>query len=327
MQRAAIILILSLLVLGCQSKTPAEPVRPLPLRLAYTTQPDCALVHIAAAKGYFLEEGVLLQPNLFGFGRQALAAVIEGKADLATVAETPFVFAALNGKRISLVASIFTSWQNNGIVARGLTSPPELRGKRIAYTPGTTSEMFLDTFLMAQRIERSEVTLVGLTPQQMPAALAAGEVDAASTWNPIMKEAATGLGAAGRVFYDPYLYTETYVLAGNRSYITANQDLVQRVLRALLKAEAFASLHPAEARTLVAATLQLSPELLGEFWNVSRFRVSLEHSLILLLEEESRWALRRNPVPKAAMPNYLEYIDVRPLREVKPEAIKINTRR
>lgn len=327
MQRAAIILILSMLTLGCQSKPAADTVRPLPVRLAYTTQPDCALVHLAAAKGYFQEEGVLLQPAVFGFGKQALDAVLEGKADLATAAETPFVFAALNGHQISLLASIFSSGKGTGIVAKGLATPAELRGKRIAYTPGTTSEVFLDSYLMALRIARSEVTLVALAPQQMPAALGAGEVDAASTWNPTLKEAATVLGAAGKVFFDPYLYTETFVLAGNRSYVNANQLLVQRVLRALLKAEAYASLHPSEARSLVAASLKLSPELLREFWNESRFMVSLDHSLLLSLEEESRWALRRKLVPEGEVPNYLEYIDARPLREVKPEAIETNIKR
>lgn len=327
MQRATIILILSLLVLGCQSKATTETVRPLPVRLAYTPQPDCALVHLAAAKGYFLEEGVLLQPMVFGFGKQALAAVMEGKADLATSAETPFVFAALDGRPISLVASIFTSWKNNGIVARGVANPSDLRGKRVAYTPGTTSEMFLDAFLMAHRMAVQDVTLVPLAPDEMPPALARGEVDAASTWNPTLKEAATGLGTAGRVFLDPYIYTETFILSGSRSYVNANQELVRRVLRALLKAEAFASLHPAEARTLMAAASKLNPELLRESWNESKFRVSLDHSLLLALEEESRWALRRKLAPQAPMPNYLDYIDARPLREVKPEAVEINVKR
>uniref|UniRef100_C6DZG3 NMT1/THI5 like domain protein n=1 Tax=Geobacter sp. (strain M21) TaxID=443144 RepID=C6DZG3_GEOSM len=327
MRRAAIVLILSLLILGCRSKTPAEPVKPLALRLAYTTKHHSALVHLAAAKGYFQAEGVLLQPMLFEFGKQALAAVSEGKADLATVSETPFVLAALNGQRLSLVASIFTSWKNNGIVARGLASPRDLRGKRIAYTPGTTSEVFLDSFLMSLRIARQEVTLVALAPQQIPAALAAGEVDAASTWNPTLKEAATGLRGAGSVFFDPYLYTETFVLAGNRGYVDANRELMQRVLRALLKAEAYASKHPAEARTLMADAMKLTPELLAEFLDESRLRVSLDRSLLLSLEEESRWALRRKLAPEGAIPNYLEYIDVRPLQEVKPEAIEINIRR
>lgn len=323
MQRVAIILILSLLVLGCQSRTTADALHPIPVRLAYTEQPDCALVHLAVAKGYFQEEGVLLQPVVFGFGKQALASVIEGKADLATAAETPFVFAALEGEPVSLVASIFSSGKSNGIVAKGIAIPAELRGKRIGYTPGTTSEVFLDSFLMATRIARHEVTLVALAPQQIPAALSSGEVDAACTWNPNLEQAAKGVGAAASVFFDPYLFTLTYVLAGNRSYVNASQDQVRRVLRALLKAEAYASQHPSEARTLVAAALKLSPELLGEFWNESRLKVSLDHSLLLSLEEESRWALRRKLVPQGHMPNYLDYIDARPLQEVKPQAINI----
>jgi NitT/TauT family transport system substrate-binding protein len=101
---------------------------------------------VAVAKGYFLEEGLQVEPLLSTFGKASLQNLLEGRADLATVAETPVMFSILNGDKICLIANIEASPLNNGIVGRrdaGIVVPADLRGKRIAFTPGTTSDFFL----------------------------------------------------------------------------------------------------------------------------------------------------------------------------------------
>ena len=327
MVRTALVLLMSLSAAGCQQSPPPEAVvLPVQVRLAYPSQHDASLVHLAVAKGFFREEGVIVLPLIHSFGKQALEAVLEGKADLATVAETPFMFAALRGEKVSIVASIFSSGQNHAIVAsrrRGVASPGELRGKRIGFTPGTTSDIFLDSFLSANSIAPHEVIPVPLKPDQMLDALMAGEVDAISAWTPTLKIIARRLGKECSVFYDQDIYTETCLLAGSTPYIDQNQVAVRRVLRALLKAEEFASQHPMEAKALIADALKVAPDILSECWNEGRFRVALDHALLITLEDETRWAVKHRLAPDIEMPNYLEYIDFRALYSVKPEAIDI----
>ena len=80
-------------MLGCES--PQKQAGPREkITIAYSTTPDAVLVCIAIAKGYFSEEGLDAIPQAYPFGKIALNAVIEGKADLATVADTPIVFQA-----------------------------------------------------------------------------------------------------------------------------------------------------------------------------------------------------------------------------------------
>jgi len=326
MVRAALFLLMSLTAAGCQQFPPAEAVLPVQVRLAYTTQHDCSLVYLAVAKGFFRQEGVVVLPQIHSFGKQALEAVLEGKADLATVAETPFMFAALRGGKVSIIASIFSSEKNHAIVAcrrRGVAGPNDLRGKRIGFTPGTTSDIFLNSFLSANNIAMHEVIPVPLKPDQMVDAIMAGEVDALSTWNPLLKVIARRLGKECSVFYDQHIYTETFLLAGSTPYIDQNQVAVRRVLRALLKAEEFASQHPMEAKALIADALKVAPDILSECWNEGRFRVALDHALLITLEDETRWAVKHRLAPDIEMPNYLEYIDFRALYSVKPEAIDI----
>src|SRR5689334_15269874 len=122
------LLLMVAVITGCQRSPSSEAIHPQSITLAYLTLHDCALVHLALAKGFFAQEGLQVRPQLHEFGKQALASVLAGKADLATVAETPFTLAVLNGEQVAAVASIFTSSNDNAIVGRrdhGILSPAD----------------------------------------------------------------------------------------------------------------------------------------------------------------------------------------------------------
>ncbi|MEI6872113.1 MAG: ABC transporter substrate-binding protein, partial [Verrucomicrobiota bacterium] len=148
--------------------------------IALVNQPQSTLILVAMKKGYFSDEGLDVQALPQGNGKLALQAMVEGKADFATVAETPIIFSILRGERIFVVANIETSTQNDAILARvdaGIAKPSDLKGKRIGFIPGTTLDFFLDSFLTAQGLTRQEVTPVPLKSEEMLDALLAKKVD------------------------------------------------------------------------------------------------------------------------------------------------------
>ncbi len=319
-------LLLVFSIMGCQKSSSRKEGQPRDITLAYTTQHDCVLVHVAMAKGYFAQEGLHVRPMLHAFGKAALDSVIEGKADLATVAETPVMFAVLNGEPIAIVASIFSSNKNNAIVAdkeRGISVPRDLRGKRIGFTPGTTSEFFLDSFLTANNIGRHDVTLLRLNPDEMGDAITANRVDAVSTWNPALATIIGGLGTKGTTFFDFDLYHERFVLAGRQEYVQKNAGTVQSVLRAIIRAEQFAAEHTEEAQAVAASSLKMDRELMRALWSESEFRVTLDQALLITLEDETRWAIKNHMTTCAGMPNYLGYIYFDGLETVNPDAVTI----
>ena len=102
-----VILIISavlLLLTSCQkeNKVLGPPEK---IIIAYSTSANAILVYIAFANGYFAEEGLDAIPQPHAFGKLALGAVIDGLADLGTSADTPIVFAVMNGKRITTLAT------------------------------------------------------------------------------------------------------------------------------------------------------------------------------------------------------------------------------
>ena len=295
--------------------------------VAYTTQPQSTLIHVAANKGYFSNQGLDVQPLIHSFGKAALQSVLDGKADFATVAETPVMFSVLKGDKIFAIANIESSSVNNALLARpdaGIVKAADLKGKRIGFTPGTTSDFFLDSFLTAQGLTRKEITPVPLTPNEMQEALQTRKVDAVSSWNYTLTQIKHQLGAQAVIFYDRQIYTETFNIAAMQDFVQRNPQAVTRFLRALIQAEDFVAKNPQEAQDIMAAAIKVDKELVREVWDAFNYQVRLEQNLLITLEDETRWAMKNKLTDKTVMPNYKDYIHVESLMAVRRETVKLN---
>jgi NitT/TauT family transport system substrate-binding protein len=318
------IAVIALTVTGCQPQKQAGP--PEKVTIAYSTASNAMLMYIAFAKDYFAQEGLEATPQPHAFGKPALQAVIEGKADIATVGDTPIVFAVISGKKITTLAMIQTSNRNEAIVARrdqGIAQPSDLKGKKIGLTLGTTGDFFADSFLLAHGIDRKHVKIIDLKPDEMATALRTGKVDAVSTWNPTLIHLKKKLGSKGIIFFGESLYTEIFCVVAGQEYVKKNPEAIKKFLRALLKAETFVQQHPEEARRLVAEFIKTDKVILDETWDDFTFLVALDQALLVDLEEQTRWAIKNRLTVRRDMPNYLDFIYVDGLQAVKPAAVRI----
>jgi ABC-type nitrate/sulfonate/bicarbonate transport system substrate-binding protein len=310
------------MAIGCPERRAPPTVEPVTIEVAM--MPHFSLVLVAQAKGYFRDQGlaVTLQPH--PFGKMALAALLDGKGDLATCAETPVVFAELGGQPLAILASIGSSRKNTAVVAlkeAGITTPGDLKGKRIGVSRGTSGDFFLDTFLLRHGVDRRDVLLVDLAPAEMSEALASRRIDAAATWNPTALLLQRRFGEEVQSFFEGELYTETLLIVGRRDFAEQRPEAAKRVLRALLEAEVFFRTQPAEARRAAASALGDDPGILDALLPLFDFRVRLDQSLLGLMEEQQRWATRVGLVPPRASFNFLPTFAADPLHAVKPEAV------
>jgi len=309
-------------------ETSARETGPLQnITVSFTFQPECTLFHVALAKGYFVEEGLRVQPLMHTYGKNALQSVLDHKADFATAGETPIMFNVLKGEKILVVANIGASATNNAIVARrdsGIAAPGDLKGKRIGYTPGTTGDFFLDSLLTANGLTRMDIQPVALAPEEMLDAVMAKKVDAAATWNYPLTQTFRQLGSNGILIQDRDIYTETFNIVAQQDFISKNPETVSRFLRALIKAEDFVARNPDEAQTMMSIATKVDKNLIHDVWNVFDYRVVLDQALLVTLEDETRWAMKKKLTEQTIMPDYLSFIYPDSLMAIKPEAVKLN---
>jgi NitT/TauT family transport system substrate-binding protein len=323
---AAILLISIFLCLASCNKTDTVNGPREKITIAYSTAMNSILMYIAFANGYLAEEGLDATPQPHTFGKLALNAVIEKKADLATAADTPIMFAIMNGKQITTLSTIQTSNRNLAIVARrdlGIANPADLKGKKMGVTLGTNADFFVYSFLLAHGIEREQVKIIDMRPDEMAEAMGNGRVDAVSTFNPTLKLLEKDLGNKGIIFFGESFYTETFCVVAEQEYVKAHPETIKKVLRALLRAEIFVQQHPGEAQGIVADFIKINRVFLEQIWDNFTLRVALDQALLVNLEEQTRWALKNRLTPGTHMPNYLDFIYVNGLLAVKPEAVRI----
>jgi ABC-type nitrate/sulfonate/bicarbonate transport system substrate-binding protein len=305
-------------------------VPPIPVVIAVPSPLHAALIGVAAEEGLFSQEGLLVTTEAFSTGPLALAAMRQGRADLATCAETVAVLASLRGQPVTVLASIASATKVTALVARhpGIAGPSDLGGKRVGLPRGTTAEFFLDSLLVRHGVDRSAVQVVDMKPAAEADALANGDVDAIAIWEPYVSLIRKRLGDTVRVFHVDDIYVETHDLVCRPGFAKERPDIVGKVLRALLRAEVLLRGRPELARQSVQLGLKrmghdvTAPEV-DAMVALLDFRVRLDQGLLLLMEEEARWAIRSGVVPPQEVPNFLPLLDAEPLRSVNPEAVQL----
>ena len=83
---------------------------------------------------------------------------------------------------------------------------------------------------------------------------------------------------------------------------------VTGLLKGVIEAEDFLRKDENEAQRIVERALGLDHESVVSTWSKTRFRVRLDQSLLTLLEDEGRWAIRNKLVDGQKVPNYLNFL-------------------
>ena len=321
-----VLVIIGISVGGCQEKPEEYTGSVEKITVAIGTGPVTSLIHIAFIKSYFENEGLDFVLQQHQSGKSAFNAVVEGEADLATAAETPIMLAIMRGEKIYILATISSTEKNKMIVARkdkGVSIPNDLKGKKIGVSVGTNAEFFMDSFLIMHGISRDEVEVINVESNAIVDTLTSGEVDAVSTWNPYINILQKGLGDNGVTFSGEGIYRETFNLVTKQDFANENPETIKKILRALVKADEFIEENSDEAREIVADRIGMDRATLSELWELYNFKVTLDQYLLVTLEDETRWAIKNKLTDKTEVPNYLDYIYMDALEEVKPEAVGI----
>jgi NitT/TauT family transport system substrate-binding protein len=303
-----------------------SPGPPEKVSIAISTNLNPALVHIAQAKGFFREEGLDATIQLYTFGKAALEALLNGKADFATAADTPIMFAMMKDAKLSILATIQTSTKNEAVVARkdrGITSAADLKGRRVGVSLGTSGDYFFDSYLVLEGLARKDVDIIDLNPEEMTDSLVQGKVDAVATWNPLVTNLGTVLGDNGITLRNQSAYTGTFIIVSSQGFPEQRPEAVRRLLLALAKAESFVAASPVEAKQIMSEFCGMDRELLSDIWNDFQFNLSLNQSLLFTLEDQARWAVKTGLTDRRDTLSFLESFYFDGLRSVKPESVRI----
>jgi ABC-type nitrate/sulfonate/bicarbonate transport system substrate-binding protein len=317
---------IALFLLCCQKGIGAKYAGPVEkITLGLVVIESSSLAYIADARGMFKEHGLDVTIIDFPDGPKATDELLKNKIDVTAVSAFVFVNRSFDWNDLRIFGSIFRgdTLEVSARKNRGITKPADLKGRRIGVTRNTVGDFFLETFLSLHGIPIGSVRLVDLKPSEIPEAISSGSVEAAITWEPYAGKIRNGLGPRAVTWPGQSGQNYQLVLVAKEEFIKERPLAVKRMLEALLEAEKYWSEHATDAQNLIAARLGYDPALLQSVWKRCDLRVRLDQDLVILMEDEAKWVMRRRLTEKKEMPNYLSLIHLQSLEKIKPEAVRI----
>ncbi len=187
-----------------------------------------------------------LRGNSIQFGQTAGSAALLGRT---------------NGTPVQVIAVTATSeW--TALVVRpgsGIASLSDLKGRRIAVTPGTDPNIFLLRALATVGLGAGDVTLVPLQHPLGRQALDAGQVDAWAGLDPFMAEAQ--LQNHDVLLYRNKALISPGTLLVREDFEAAHPKVVRQVLQAYAQARSWAIANPDAMAQILAKASGLSPDI------------------------------------------------------------------
>jgi len=297
------------------------------IRLALAMQPSSSLIMIALENGYFKKNGLDIEILEFPSGKRALLnGLFKDKVDVATSSDVPIAVSMLDGLDFQIAAIIVKAENINRVIARkdaGINKPSDLLGKRIGTQRASAVHFFLHLFMGEHGIPNNDVEISFMKAENLPTALAIGEIDAFSMREPYITQAMDLLGDNCIVFSEPGLYSQIDAVLIDKSMLHSSPETVDRFIRALIEAENFAFKNAQKAIDIISKKLGVPTESIAKIWPELKLRVSLEQSHVLLLEDIARWVIKEGLTEKKDLPNSLNYIYFNGLESTKPDSITI----
>lgn len=230
------------------SSTAAEPTdapAPDPVTLNVAYMPNYGSlwsVETAINKGYLEEEGITVKLVEFADGPTIIAAMESGSIDVGYIGQGAHKL-CINGR-----ANIFAlSHISNGdalIAVEGITKVEDLKGKKVAYSSGTSSEDILKNSLTKAGMTMDDIEAVDMDASAIVTAMLSGGVDACATWSPNSLKVMEEMPKATKLT-DNLTFSDTTVSLASwiamPKYCEENKDVLVRFTRALFKAMDYAA--------------------------------------------------------------------------------------
>jgi NitT/TauT family transport system substrate-binding protein len=281
---ASLVLSAAIALAGCTAGAPAPsddvPAEMTKITLSVNPIPQNASILLGIEQGIFADHGldveIVPQPDVSAI----ISGVASGQYQFGFVTVVGLINANLNNVPIRAVTTVDGRQPEQeepaeaaGLVAgpgSGIASVEDLGGKTVAVV-SLASLGTVTTWELAERagVDPASIEFLQLPFGQMPAALAAGDVDAAVVQAPFLGQALSeGSTVLAKPNVEVFGGTSIAYYATSQQFIDQSPDVVQAFHDAVIESQEYTRDHVDEARELLADFLGIPAEAAANLnWN------------------------------------------------------------
>lgn len=216
----------------------------------------------------------------FQDGNSLMQALKAGSINYARTGDTPPVSALSTGTKLTYVAAGSSKAKGSGILIKknsSISSVADLKGKKVAYTKGTSSQYMLLAALKKAGLSASDVTWVNMDQSSASVAFSKGKVDAWATWDPYTSQAEINQNAKALISGVGITNNRDYVLA-MQSYAKENTEVSKYLIKYLEEDMVWANNNHSELITMMSKSLKVSKAVVKKMVDRRTYGISAMNS-------------------------------------------------
>ena len=264
-------------------------------RLAYTSKGYYAPQFIAARKGWFNSDTVLVEEVKLGMsaGIMAAEALVSGSADIAAMGDVPALICFASKRDCVLLSAFIDGERMHSLIAgkdSGIESPADLAGKRVGVQFGSSTHGAIYQYLRHNNIDPETVDLVNMPQKDQVEALISGSIAALVASEPTPTLALAKVEGAYQVASLSGLGNDyPLMLLASREFAQKYPEAVSLVLSGTAKADSWINSDPKAAAKLTSTMTGLSPEIEETMFGKMEWEMRLDESVVKSLETTAQF--------------------------------------
>jgi ABC-type nitrate/sulfonate/bicarbonate transport system substrate-binding protein len=293
----------------------------------------CAQMVVALEQGLFKKEGLTPSVKWTPSGREFAEAFAARAVVMGTSGEQPAINLAHRGLPVRVFAQLSEMSDGLGVVAKKeIQKPEDLYGKRVAFFPGTTSELLFQSFVRRYKLDASRLQQFHMDMAESGMAFVRGDVDAVFGWEPNVTRAlraggkllATGSRSLVPGQEGPHRMTPGHgVFSISTDFARDNPQTVRAVLRVLVAANEFLQNKeniPTVARYMNKHT-NMAVDLIEVTLRSTKYAMALDPLLAEDMAVTVQFMLDKKQIARKMTPKDLYVLE--PLRDVDAKLVTL----
>ncbi len=289
-----------------------------------------AQLGIAMHKGFFKEEGLDIQVAYFTSGAEMTSALAAGQLQLGSFGDFPTVNMIAGDLPVKIITGVAEiSGTQQLVVAEGVNQPEDLKGKKIALTVGSSAESLFAATLNHFGVPLDSVEVLNMSAPEQVAAMARGDVDGITVWQPYVLRAKTQANGHAMISAlqsfipgkeGPLDYYAAYsVLVVRTEWLDENPNTMLKVLRAMKKAQDYINANKDDTAKTMEKDMRAPAKDLRVFLDENVYDMGIDAKFVRTLNKTVGFMHKVGKIK--SKPSVESFIDDSYLKQVLPDRV------
>jgi NitT/TauT family transport system substrate-binding protein len=302
----------------------AAPAKAQDIIVGTGVDPTFSPLYYAHEAGLFKKHGIDVSIKAFASGSAAVDPMISGETNVAMTGPARPLLTHVRAPKVTLVAQFVTqSGYTDLIGLKSIANVQALKGKRVGYELGTTTEVFALEILAQYQMTARDVTHVNVQPPEALAGLQNKNLDAIFSFKPWSDRAVAAMPNDLHLIPGAEKFFSHLHIFADKEWVQKspkNMESMVKFLAAMREAATLIAANKDQAAELVGKHLRMDSKAVRPLLDLNAYTLIFDQETMNLLKREVEFQIRSGRLPSTFA--YGPFIFTEPLSRLDAALVK-----